>query len=130
MRKVMGMISRIALDHLSVLINQYEAPQFTHYGFLGHYKQHTDCDVAFANRLVSASVQLNNTSEFSGGKLWFKLRKNNIPNMRQGDLVVFPSYMSHKVTPVWRGQRYSLVVWGGYSHEDAFPSTKGAKNDG
>ena len=30
---------------------------------------------------------------------------------QQGDLVLFPSYMLHKVKPVTKGERNSLVGW-------------------
>ena len=29
----------------------------------------------------------------------------------QGSLVVFPSYIHHRVKPITKGKRYSLVVW-------------------
>jgi len=29
----------------------------------------------------------------------------------KGSIVVFPSYVFHRVTPVTRGTRYSLVCW-------------------
>jgi predicted 2-oxoglutarate/Fe(II)-dependent dioxygenase YbiX len=29
----------------------------------------------------------------------------------QGSLVAFPSFMTHRVTPVTRGLRWSLVTW-------------------
>ena len=31
--------------------------------------------------------------------------------MNQGDIVVFPSWMEHRVAPVTKGIRYSLVTW-------------------
>ena len=31
--------------------------------------------------------------------------------LSKGSLVVFPSYYRHRVTPVTKGTRYSLVVW-------------------
>ena len=32
---------------------------------------------------------------------------------KKGDLVVFPSFIDHKVAPVTKGTRYSVVVWYG-----------------
>jgi PKHD-type hydroxylase len=29
----------------------------------------------------------------------------------RGTVHLFPSYMPHKVTPITRGTRYSLVIW-------------------
>ena len=30
---------------------------------------------------------------------------------QKGTLIVFPSFMWHKVSPVTKGSRYSLVMW-------------------
>ena len=30
---------------------------------------------------------------------------------RQGSIVVFPSFVYHRVKPVTKGTRYSLVIW-------------------
>jgi len=36
----------------------------------------------------------------------------DIKNMnKKGSLVVFPSYIWHKVSPVTKGTRHSLVIW-------------------
>ena len=32
---------------------------------------------------------------------------------KKGDLVVFPSFIEHKVAPVTKGVRYSVVAWYG-----------------
>jgi PKHD-type hydroxylase len=31
--------------------------------------------------------------------------------LSKGSLVVFPSFISHRVKPVTKGTRYSLVIW-------------------
>lgn len=31
--------------------------------------------------------------------------------MGRGSVIIFPSYVWHRVKPVTRGKRYSLVVW-------------------
>ena len=30
---------------------------------------------------------------------------------QQGTLIAFPSFLEHRVTPVTRGERFSLVAW-------------------
>ena len=32
-------------------------------------------------------------------------------DLKKGDVVIFPSYQLHRVNPVTRGVRYSLVTW-------------------
>ena len=41
----------------------------------------------------------------------YKVRNIDDIEMNKGDIVVFPSYLMHRVTPVTRGERYSLVAW-------------------
>lgn len=57
---------------------------------------------------------LTNESEYEGGNLDFEIkRKNNTGHlpMKQGSIAIFPSFVLHKVTPVTKGVRYSLVGW-------------------
>jgi len=68
-------------------------------------------------RKLSMVILLNNPSEFEGGKLQFDFRDKRKKEIidakfeRAGSLVVFPSFLWHRVTPVTKGIRYSLVVW-------------------
>jgi len=70
-------------------------------------------------RKLSATVQLTDESKYKGGELLFKdLKGKNEPEIltnkvfkKKGTIVVFPSYMLHKVTPVTQGIRHSLVLW-------------------
>ena len=32
-------------------------------------------------------------------------------DLNKGDVVVFPSYFLHRVSPVTKGTRYSVVAW-------------------
>ncbi|MEC7191643.1 MAG: 2OG-Fe(II) oxygenase [Pseudomonadota bacterium] len=32
---------------------------------------------------------------------------------KRGDVIVFPSYLHHRVKPVTKGVRYSIVAWYG-----------------
>jgi PKHD-type hydroxylase len=62
---------------------------------------------------LSISVQLSDPSEYEGGDLQFSLYGDRtvIAEKEQGTMVIFPSYMRHRVTPVTRGTRRSLVTW-------------------
>ena len=75
-------------------------------------------------RKLSMTCQLTDGSEYSGGELEFDFRDYD-PHMRdeskhirkvpeilpKGSIVVFPSHLWHRVKPVTKGTRYSLVVW-------------------
>ena len=50
--------------------------------------------------------------EYEGGELQLMNSANPITiQKKKGHIVVFPSYMLHKVTPVTVGKRKSLVIW-------------------
>ena len=72
------------------------------------------------NRKLSITVSLSDPKDYKGGELEFDLRdrpdgKPNIIKckeiMPRGSMVVFPSATWHRVTPVTKGVRYSLVAW-------------------
>jgi len=70
------------------------------------------------------TCQLTDGSEYEGGELEFDFR-NYDPHMREesqhlkqakeilpkGSIIVFPSFVWHRVKPVTKGTRYSLVMW-------------------
>ena len=60
-------------------------------------------------------MQLSNPSEYEGGV--FELTdadftKQDKFNLKQkGSVLIFPSFIKHRVTPVTKGERKSLVGW-------------------
>jgi PKHD-type hydroxylase len=66
-------------------------------------------------RKLSMSVSLN--EDFEGGDLEFSFYKQEkchietVKTNKLGNVVVFPSYQEHRITPVTKGTKYSLVVW-------------------
>ena len=87
--------------------------QFTHYKAPhGKYKKHVDKRYEKVIRKLSFSIQLTDPSKYSGGDLILHDGPKPIVMRKQiGDLVVFPSFVRHRVKPVTRGTRYSLVIW-------------------
>lgn len=68
------------------------------------------------NRKLSVTCNLSNEKDYEGGELQFcHIKKGKIKidtlKMGKGSIIVFPSYVWHRVKPVTRGKRYSLVVW-------------------
>ena len=62
-------------------------------------------------RKISMSIQLTHPREYDGGALEF-VTMGELPMSRiQGTVVAFPSFLCHRVAPVTRGKRHSLVVW-------------------
>jgi PKHD-type hydroxylase len=84
---------------------KYEAPT-------GYYGAHVDRGLGLVPRKLSVSLQLNDSADFEGGELLLHDAATPIKTeMKQGKLVLFPSYMLHEVKPVTKGTRYSLVCW-------------------
>tara|TARA_R100000951_G_scaffold64958_1_gene54816 strand:- start:1350 stop:1943 length:594 start_codon:yes stop_codon:yes gene_type:complete len=93
-----------------------EHAQFTEYPEGGFYDWHMDTDVNMQNeppvRKISMSILLNHESEFEGGDLEIMSPGKTCP-MTQGQGFAFASFINHRVKPVTRGVRQSLVVWFG-----------------
>lgn len=96
------------------------ALQYTEYASWDqqHYDWHMDFGPGeFANRKLSVSVLLMPGDDYDGGD--FEFQDVRMPDehreilRRQGAAVIFPSFYRHRVTPVTRGKRISLVGWMG-----------------
>jgi PKHD-type hydroxylase len=79
----------------------------------GHYDWHMDAGVPKngQQRKLSISILLSDPSDFEGGELQFKGIEDRKILTKQGSIVVFPSFIEHKVTPVTKGVRYTAVTW-------------------
>jgi PKHD-type hydroxylase len=87
-----------------------EALQIGKYNEGSFYNWHTDNGgKQFAYRKLSAVCLLTDPAEFEGGDLEIKL--GGKVQKEQGAIVVFPSHFAHRVTPIFKGERMSLVSW-------------------
>ena len=95
-----------------------EMAQYTEYPSGGFYDWHMYSDINFAHeppiRKISMTCLLSHESEFEGGELELEKEKNKI-KLAQGQAVFFASFIRHRVAPVTRGVRKSLVMWFGGS---------------
>ena len=107
----------------------FESCQFTIYNPNQFYDWHCDAyktpyitdDKNFNGKIrkLSCTLLLNSPEEFKGGE--FQMDYRNVRKGSQiitvdklntiGSLVVFPSHVWHRVKPVLKGVRYSLVIW-------------------
>jgi len=92
----------------SVQVTKYDKNHF--YGWHSDYGTSSDEDLT---RKLSMSIILTDPEEYSGGKLQFIDYHGRVQNAdkARGTVVVFDSRTPHRVTPVLRGQRISLVAW-------------------
>jgi PKHD-type hydroxylase len=77
----------------------------------GYYDWHIDMGPGKANRKLSLVCQLSEPSEYEGGELQINTGDIIVPEKEKGTVILFPSYLLHRVTPVTKGTRRSLVLW-------------------
>lgn len=87
--------------------------QVTEYPEGGKYDWHEDLGHGLiSKRKLSLSVQLSDPVDYDGGDLEFVNHLERGEQFRvQGSIIVFPSYLSHRVSTVTRGSRWSLIAW-------------------
>lgn len=94
-------------------VNEYLKGDYRTWHFDGCY---TDGELTWINdilkkrnrsRVLTMVVQMNDPSEFKGGKLEI-FGVKDVPALEQGDAIAFPAYWYHQVSKVVKGQRYSL----------------------
>jgi len=113
-RKVTDIVTNLNSKFFNFdLYGLMEGFQFTHYKAPGgKYDKHVDSGKGHYIRKLSLSIQLSDPDSYEGGD--FKLQTGSESTLlpkEQGKLILFPSYTLHEVTPVTKGERYSLVAW-------------------
>ena len=80
-----------------------------------HYDWHHDIDWSRNdgfNRKLSVTIQLSDSKEYEGGEFEFEEVQTPPAELREkGSVLVFASYLRHRVKPVTKGIRKSLVTW-------------------
>lgn len=96
-----------ALDALA------EPLQYTVYNAGGYYRWHMDMGPqTVAPRKLSLTVQLSEPESYEGGDFEIRMGEKDLALPKGiGTVLAFPSFMLHRVTPITRGTRRSLVAW-------------------
>ena len=107
-------------------IDRAEDCQISKYDKNDHYGAHIDSLGTWStrynypdnqnlhNRTRKISMTCTLNSDFEGGELELTtLAGTNGENLEatQGTIVFFPSFLQHRVKPVTKGTRYSIVLW-------------------
>jgi len=112
--KIMQATNRNHFGFDGMTIN--EMAQYTEYPEGGFYEWHVDNDVNMKHeppvRKISMTLLLSPESEFEGGDLEL-MSEGKVAKIKQGHAVFFASFIRHRVKPVTRGRRQSLVMWFG-----------------
>ena len=88
---------------------------------LGKYDWHMDTNFLnndFSQRKLSIVVQLSNPKDYEGGQLELDVDDYGVTwadfqeyANKKGAVIVFPSFLKHRITPVTKGIRKSLITW-------------------
>ena len=108
------LIQKINRNHFGFSnIQITEKAQVAEYSKGQFYHWHTDSSIDMNTeppvRKLSMTLLLNDPSEFEGGNL--EIAEKKMSHMKQGHAAIFASFLQHRVTPVTKGVRKSLVVW-------------------
>ena len=117
-------IEKINDDYYNYDLNGYSSIQYTTYSGdeLGQYDYHIDMSMGSNtdetqlkygdSRKLSLSLILSDSDSYEGGKFTMQLNKNELEMaQKRGRILFFPSFILHKVHPVTKGVRKSIVAW-------------------
>lgn len=122
-QKIENRVNQVNQMHFKFDLLTIEPLQLTEYTSQqkGFYNYHIDANSTTKNltRKLSFVIQLSDPSEFEGGDFCvidhdgkeFNVSKEEPELLKKGNIIAFPSFLPHKVTPVTSGTRYSLVGW-------------------
>ena len=91
-----------------------DPPAVFKYEVGGKHEWHVDHIPTQSTRKLSYTIQLSDSNDYEGGDLGFFDGGINMktPEFRQkGNIIVFPSYAWHHITPITKGIRYAMVGW-------------------
>jgi PKHD-type hydroxylase len=119
-----GVIKSINDSYYNFDLGGYDDYQYSEYYSYekGRYDYHMDMSIGTNHitppnkfRKLSLSLLLNEPYiDFEGGDFYLNLGRESESeriDIKKGRIILFPSFLIHKVTPVIEGVRKSLVVW-------------------
>jgi PKHD-type hydroxylase len=115
-QRVQSVMAQVNHDKFQFDLEYLETFQYGKYKLNGHYTWHTDSGPNIPrHRKLSVVVGLSNPDDYEGGEFMININGNQDNcqtfKIRRGDMLLFPSYMPHKVAAVTKGERMTLVTW-------------------
>ena len=111
--RILNKIAVSANKYFKYDINGIEKAQIiTYKAPSSGYQYHMDIgpEGTAANRKISMSLLLND--DFEGGEICFRYNENEMCKRPEtGEAVIFSSFLSHKVKPITKGERFVVVAW-------------------
>tara|TARA_R110002073_G_scaffold312586_1_gene484097 strand:- start:22935 stop:23528 length:594 start_codon:yes stop_codon:yes gene_type:complete len=95
------------------LLGFHQELQLTKYSKGDFFDWHLDFGAGeISARKLSMTIQLSDSDDYEGGDLQFMMNQKivNAPR-KKGTIVIFPSFIMHRVTPITKGLRQSIVGW-------------------
>lgn len=95
------------------LLGFHQELQLTKYFEGDFFDWHLDFGAGeISARKLSMTIQLSDPEDYEGGDLQFMINGKTVNAPRKkGTIVIFPSFVMHRVTPVTKGMRQSIVGW-------------------
>jgi PKHD-type hydroxylase len=95
------------------LLGFHQELQLTRYSKGDFFDWHLDFGKGgISDRKLSMTMQLSDPDDYEGGDLQFMINQNIVNAPREkGTIIIFPSFIMHRVTPITKGIRQSIVGW-------------------
>ncbi|MEM6720475.1 MAG: 2OG-Fe(II) oxygenase [Bacteroidota bacterium] len=95
------------------LLGFHQELQLTRYSTGDFFDWHLDFGAGeISARKLSMTIQLSEPDAYEGGDLEFMINQKVVKAPREkGTIVVFPSFIMHRVTEITKGTRQSIVGW-------------------
>lgn len=108
--------TRVNHDKYQFDLSHFQPFQYGKYKPGGHYTWHYDSGPNLPeHRKLSFVLGLTDPELYEGGELQLNVHGGqetpHSMKLRKGDIVVFPSWVTHRVTPVISGERMTMVGW-------------------
>ncbi|MBC7475137.1 MAG: 2OG-Fe(II) oxygenase [Candidatus Sericytochromatia bacterium] len=111
--KIVDVVSECNKNFFKHSVLEFQAFQILEYESGGRFDWHMDMGGAhpYTKRLISIVVFLSDKNDYEGGQLEFMPYLKKPLAMEQGSIVLFSSHKLHRVTPITKGIRRTLVAW-------------------
>lgn len=115
-RRMAELAAKINHDKFQLDLTHFQPFQYGKYKKEGHYDWHTDSGPTLQeHRKLTFVVGLSDPDDYEGGELEINITGNHeksfTTKIKKGDVVVFPSYLPHRVKSVTKGTRMTMVGW-------------------
>lgn len=117
-QQITDVVAMVNRDKFQLDLDGFHPLQFTRYALDQHYDWHVDVhenQQGAQHRKLSAVLMLTGPDEYEGGELELNINGNPDAPLRlrppKGTVVFFYSHVPHRVLPVTKGDRASIVVW-------------------